>query len=395
MSVHKSAVWLTTFAFFLTPTSAEESPGLVKDRPTSGRFVKTASGFMVPYEVRIPGTSQSFWMEPVPGGKFRMGSPISESGRQSIEGPQSEWTVDPFWMGRHEVTQGAYSHYMKLYPVFKDFAYKGLAQPISEETVDAVTAPTLLYEPEFHYEYGKEPAMPMVTVTQYAAKQYTKWLSLVTESQFRLPTEAEWEYACRAGSTSAYHFGDSSSTLDEYAWFEGNSFDEGWREVGLKKPNSWGLYDMYGNVAEWVHDHCTTYKTNGLLRNAAEDWVKVDKLEPKSVRGGSWQSSAKQCRSASRLPSDMDLWRENDPDLPRSPWWLCSFEAQAVGLRVMRPLKKMTKAERDDFWEATDRETQQDVADRLHEGRGAMGRVSRKLMYAIAAERALKAKKTK
>lgn len=369
---------------------SKQTPGLTKVRPKSGRFVQTKLGFMVPYQVRIPGTDESFWMEPIPGGKFRMGSPASEAGRTSIEGPQSEWSVDPFWMGRHEVTQGAYSHYMKLYPVFKDYAYKGLAQPVTEETVDAVTAPTVIYEPDFHFEYGKQLDMPMVTVTQYAAKQYTKWLSLVTESQFRLPTEAEWEYACRAGSTTAFHFGDTSSTLEEYAWFKGNSFDEGYREVGLKKPNAWGLYDMHGNVAEWVHDHCVAYKAGGTVRNAASDWVRVDEIDPKSVRGGSWYHSAEQCRSAFRLPSDMDAWRGYDPDLPKSPWWLCSDEARAVGLRVMRPLKKMTKAERHDFWEATDKQTQQDVADRLDEGRGAIGRVSKKLMHAIAAEKAKK-----
>ena len=369
---------------------AADSPGIVTGKPTEGRFVKIDGGYMVPYEVKIPGTDASFWMEPVPPGQFKMGSPDSEPGREDIEGPQVSYNVDAFWMARHEVTQGQFRHYMKMYSVFRNFEFKKYTEVTDEDRVDAVSAPTVIYEPDFIFEYGEHVDMPIVTVTLYAAKQYSKWLSLITESQFRLPTEAEWEYACRAGSTTAYHFGDDPAELVNYAWFAGNSYDAGWRKVGLKKPNPWGLYDMHGNVAEWVHDHCVKYSTSDDVRIAARDWARTDQIDPKTVRGGSWEFEAEKCRSASRLPSDMDAWREYDPDLPKSPWWCTTDPARGVGLRLMRPLKPMTPEQRREFWEPNDLETRYDVADRVSEGRGAIGRVSRDLMKAIEAVRSAK-----
>lgn len=377
---------ILTVAWALTatvPVAGAEVAGIVESEPASGRFVRIADGYMVPYRVAIPGTDASFWMEPIPGGQFRMGSPATEKGREDIEGPQTTWTVDPFWMGRCEVTQGEFRHYMKMYTVFKQFKYRGYTKITDENRADAVTAPTVLYEPTYIFELGDHVDMPMVTMTHYAASQYAKWLSLVTKSQFRLPTEAEWEYACRAGTTTAWHFGDDPKELAEYAWFAGNSYNEGLRKVGTRKPNPWGLYDMHGNVAEWVLDHCAKYPDTDRVRNAATDWVAVDRVDPKSVRGGCCLFAAERCRSASRLPSDMDAWRDIDPDLPPSPWWLTTDPARAVGMRLVRPLKTMTREEQTRVWEPLDEETRFDVESRLEEGRGALGHVSPRLLKAM------------
>ncbi len=385
-------------SLLLKSATAAETPGIVKDKPTAGRFVKIDRGYMVPYKVQITGTDASFWMEPIPGGRFTMGSPASEPGRSEIEGPQIEVNVDPFWMARHEVTQGQYRHYMKMYSIFKNFSYKKYTTIKDEKNiteVDAVSAPTVIYEPAYVFEYGEHVDMPIITVTLYAAKQYSKWMSLITESQFRLPTEAEWEYACRAGTKTAWHFGDDPKQLSDYAWYKENSYDAGWRKVGLKKPNPWGLYDMYGNVAEWTHDHCVKYTTSDFVRNAAQNWSRTDKIDPRTVRGGSWEFPAEKCRSASRLPSDHETWRDYDPDLPKSPWWFTTDPARGIGLRLMRPLKPMSSQQRQEFWEPTNDDTRYDVNDRIDEGRGAIGRVSKALMKAIQADNIAKQREPK
>ena len=100
---------------------------------------------------------------------------------------------------------------------------------------------------------GTSKGLPVGNVTQYAASQFCKWLSAKTGHFYRLPTEAEWEYSARAGSSTAYYFGDDPKMIEQYAWSFENSEDS-YHPVGQKKPNAWGLYDMHGNVAEWTLD---------------------------------------------------------------------------------------------------------------------------------------------
>ncbi|HRX81991.1 MAG TPA: SUMF1/EgtB/PvdO family nonheme iron enzyme, partial [Pirellulaceae bacterium] len=172
-----------TLLLLATTGHAEETFGLVKEKPAEGRYVETDRGFMVPYTRKIPGTNIEFSMEPIPGGKFLMGSPASEVGRKDDEGPQVEVTIEPFWMGRYEVTWVEYKYFMSLYSVFKEFESQKL-RPVNDETkVDAITAPTELYDPSFTFELGEDPQQPAVTMTQYAAKQYTKWLGAITGNQ--------------------------------------------------------------------------------------------------------------------------------------------------------------------------------------------------------------------
>ncbi|MCA9065043.1 MAG: formylglycine-generating enzyme family protein, partial [Planctomycetaceae bacterium] len=215
---------------------------------------------MVPYTVLIPGTDASFRMIPIPGGEFAMGSPADEEGRNDDEGPERKVRIAPFWMAETEVTWTEYKKYMGLYTAFKEFQSRNIRVVDESNRVDAISAPTPLYEPDFTFEYGEDPQQPAVSMTQFAAKEYTKWISLTTGQQFRLPTEAEWEYACRAGTTTRYSFGDDASLLGEYAWFDGNTDGKGSQQVRQKKPNPFGLYDMHGNVAEWVLDGYAAYR---------------------------------------------------------------------------------------------------------------------------------------
>ena len=175
----------------------------MKDRPARGTYVETDHGYMVLYTAKIPGTEITFEMIPIPGGEFLIGSPDQEPGRKSDEGPQVLIAVRPFWMARNEIRWEEYREYMSLYGIFKKFEWAKIRVVTDDNQIDAITAPTEIYDVSYPYEFGDDPQLPAVTMTQYAARQYTKWLSGITGQQYRLPTEAEWEYAARAGTTAA------------------------------------------------------------------------------------------------------------------------------------------------------------------------------------------------
>ena len=168
---------------------------------------------MVPYQATISGTDIQFEMVPIPGGTFQIGSSELEEGHADAESPQVEITVEPFWMGKHEVTWAEYKKFMQLDKVFKAFQSEQIRQVTEANQIDAITAPSALYDPSFTFEAGDGPREPAATMTQFAAKQYTKWLSGISGSFYRLPTEAEWEYACRAGTTTRWYFGDDPTNL--------------------------------------------------------------------------------------------------------------------------------------------------------------------------------------
>ena len=173
-------------------------------------------------------------------------------------------------------------------------------------------------------------------------------LSLRSGHFYRLPTEAEWEYACRAGTTTAYHFGDDPAQLEEYAWYKNNSGKK-YQKVGQKKPNPWGLHDMHGNVSEWVLDQYSakTYSRPGKTINPL---AIPNTLYPRVVRGGAWNTPPEQLRSAARVGSNED-WKEQDPQIPQSIWY--HTDALGVGFRVVRPLREPSEKEKAAKWEKT------------------------------------------
>jgi formylglycine-generating enzyme required for sulfatase activity len=408
-----AASWIAS----VTAATFAADPGYSPSPPASGPVIKTDLGYLVPYKLTIPGTEISFEMAPIPGGKFKLGSPATEKDRKPDEGPQVEIEFPPFWMGKHEVTWGEYKLFMELYQQFTDLKtlratllepaadVKGrdkllrerdalrtaLADPRfaalkkhleqSPENADAITTPTKLYDPSTTFESGDDPRQPAVTMTQYAARQYTKWLSRSTGHTYRLPSEAEWEYACRAGSATAYSFGDDASKLGEYAWFYDNS-EEKTHKVGQKKGNAWGLFDMHGNVAEWVLDqhHSDGYaRLTGKTVKAADAiaWPKV--AFPRVVRGGSFDDEADALRSAARRGShDLD-WKSEDPNRPLSPWWFTSPPANGVGFRLVRVIQPLSADEKKRAWEIDEPSVQDDVKGRLEQARGVLGVVDQSL----------------
>lgn len=388
-------IWLTTLCILSGDVVLAEPPkeanekeqlGISSEKPESGPSVKVAEGYMVPYTMKIPGTDVSLEMVPVPGGEFLIGSPEDEEGRAEDEGPQVKVVVDPMWVGKTEITWAQYKPYMYLYGIFKEFESRGERKVTDENRVDAITAPTELYDPTFTFEFGEEDNQPAVTMTQYAAQQFTKWLSRVTGQQYRLPTEAEWEYAARGGATTAYSFGASAETLDDFAW----SFDNSGLEaplVGGKRPNAYGLFDMHGNAAELTVNE---YTEDGYARYADKQPVKAVEMVvwpewayPVVVRGGSWEMEAEQLRSASRLASDDELWKEEDPNFPKSPWWFTNDPARGVGFRLFRSHTPLTDNAIKNFWESTAEDVRDDVNARLVGGRGGLGLVDEGLSEAI------------
>jgi formylglycine-generating enzyme required for sulfatase activity len=183
---------------------------------------------------------------------------------------------------------------------------------------------------------------PAISMTQHAANKYAEWLSAKTGEFYRLPTEAEWEYACRAGTTTPFYFGSDVSQLKDYAWYSENSGGK-YQKVETKKPNSWGLYDMLGNVMEWTLDAYAPYKPGP----ETEPWVVETRPYPTSVRGGSWNDPAAQVRCASRVASDPS-WKQQDPQLPKSIWY--ETDAQWLGFRLIRPVKLPSAAEMYKYW---------------------------------------------
>jgi formylglycine-generating enzyme required for sulfatase activity len=193
---------------------------------------------------------------------------------------------------------------------------------------------------------GKD-GFPAISMTQHAANKYCQWLSAKTGQFYRLPTEAEWEYACRAGTTTTYFFGNDAAQLKEYAWFEANS-DFKYQKVGKKKPNPWGLFDMHGNVAEWCLDqYAPDYYQQFKDKVAENPWNKSTKPYPQVVRGGSWDDTPEALRSAGRRFSGKE-WKAQDPQLPKSIWYVT--DAQFLGLRVIRPLKVPSAEEMFKYW---------------------------------------------
>lgn len=314
------AVWPASLVLETGGAGVGGADNMALVRRIREKVVASATGEVKPYTATIPNSDVSFQMVPIPGGEFRMGTPDSEKGHRKDEGPVHPVKVAPFWMSAHEVTWDEYRLFM--------FA-KQAGESTKDERIDAVSRPTRPYV-EMSFGMGIN-GFPAISMTQHAANKYAEWLSAKTGQFYRLPTEAEWEYACRAGATTAYPWGDDPKLLADYAWFDDNA-DGKYQKVAAKKPNAWGLYDMLGNVMEWTLDQYAPYPAGA----SGGGWVKSMKSYPHAVRGGSWADGAEKCRCGTRVPSDAS-WKQQDPQLPKSIWY--HTDAQWLGFRLVRPVK--------------------------------------------------------
>lgn len=286
----------------------------------------------IPYQQTIPGTNVSFKMIPVTGGSFVMGSKPGENGRNADEGPATTVTVDSFWMEEHEVT---YDEYI----LFADEQADKAPKP------DGITRPSPPYI-DFTLGMGKAGGFPANSMSQYAALMYCHWLYKKTGVFYRLPTEAEWEYAARAGSETTYFFGNNDSQLGDYAWYAANSENKYHRVMG-KKPNAFGLYDMLGNVAEWTMDQYKENYFEAIKSDVDNPWLKPTSKHPITLKGGTFKDAADKLRPAARLKSDLK-WNARDPQIPRSKWW--NADAPFIGFRIVRPVKQPSSEEAEQFF---------------------------------------------
>jgi formylglycine-generating enzyme required for sulfatase activity len=304
-------------------------------------------GEMKPYIELLEHTQAKIEMVPIKGGEFLMGSPDKEEGRKDDEGPQHKVKVSPFWMGKFETTWDAYEVWMFDLDIQRR-ELKGEAKNardvLSEEY--QISQPTSPYT-DMTFGMGKK-GFPAICMTQFAARTYCEWLSRKTGRYYRLPTEAEWEYACRAGTTTRWSFGDEADKLDDHAWHFDNA-GEKYHKVGTRKPNPWGLFDMHGNVAEWTLDE---YSTDFYKKSAVEivtNPLLAPKTEyPQVARGGSWDADPIETRSAARDKSTPD-WKKQDPQIPKSIWY--HTDATFVGFRIVRPLTEPSAEERKAKWD--------------------------------------------
>jgi formylglycine-generating enzyme required for sulfatase activity len=291
-----------------------------------------------PGEHLLQKTKVTFEMVYVKGGEFTMGSPEAEAGRSANEGPAHKVKVRPFWLAKVETTWDLFGLWYQNaelpYRVHAEIEFEEKSD--SKLKPDAITRPSIPYLEET-YEHGRE-GKPALSMTHHAAMVFCHWLRTKTNRGYRLPTEAEWEFACRAGHDGPYGFDGGKDKLGEYAWYKGNSKTEDkpdgtTHKVGTKKPNAFGLHDMHGNVAEWCLDQYDpkAYETR------AKDPLKALSFTPPTearwshvVRGGSWKDGQEKLRSASRWVSE-EGWNQDDAR-PKCIWWLTYMDG--IGFRV-------------------------------------------------------------
>ncbi len=295
-----------------------------------------------PYTEKI--ADHTFDLIPIPAGEFKLGS-------------QRTVKIEPFWIAKTETTWALYRAFMingksrnKDGTLNLDGDIYSAEPPLASapDLIDAISQPTPPYM-AMHFGladnagYGAD--FPAIAATQHAASKFCEWLTAQTGHYYRLPTEAEWEYACRAGTTTAYSFGDDPSHLSEYAWFFENS-DASYQRVAQKKPNPWGLYDMHGNVCEWTLDAYLPDFSNHP-EGATNPLVLSKMRYPRVTRGGHWDSDPQDLTSSARLASEPS-WKMTDPQIPKSIWY--HTDTHWLGFRVVRPLKTPSLEEMHLLW---------------------------------------------
>lgn len=341
-SIHLTVLFTLIFLSCATVSNQTPADSEHADPDSNSDSVTTAEEF-IPLTENIPGESESIELVPVPGGTFMMGAGEHADGH-AVE-------VDPFWMSKYEITWNQYNLFAnesienirrELYQVFYgvDIDADAISSPTLTDDVlevlreadipaDVISTPSPAYG-DLTLGMGSD-GYPAINMTHYAAVMFTKWLTVKTGDFYRLPTEAEWEYACRAGENEAYQ---PPENLDIYAVHRGNS-NRSYDKVDSKEPNALGLYHMLGNVTEWTLDQYHEDYFDRLEGDPAVNPLFIpDELYPRAARGGAYTDDAEAASCLNRRASS-PRWKMNDPQLPKSLWW--HTNAPFIGFRVVKP----------------------------------------------------------
>lgn len=281
-------------------------------------------------EIAIPNADKKITLVSIPEGTFMMGNNASKN---TNEKPATNVHVSAFEMSAFEITHDQFNIFYR-----DDNTSQG-------SKVDAVTRPTAQYI-DLSWNMGKDGGYPVNSMSVDGAMMFCRWLYSKTGIFFRLPTEAEWEYACRAGSKTTYFFGNDPAQLGQYAWFKTNSKLK-YQKVGQKKPNAWGLYDMLGNVAEWTLDQYDPAYFTKLGDNASDPLINPTARYPRSVRGGSYIDDAQKLSVSNRQFSEV-TWNKRDPQIPKSRWWLT--DGAFAGFRIVKPAVQPSAEDAEKFY---------------------------------------------
>ena len=337
-------------------------PGYQHGQVTGKMAVSSGVRYEKPAEVEafadftetIPGTGAAIDMVAIPGGTFAMGSPENEPCRREDEGPVHQVTLSPFFMGKDEVT------WDQFWAFYNETMSEGRTPPAviyannSRPDIDAVSGPTPPFGyPDHGWGMGSRPA---ITMTHYCAETFCQWLSLKTGRKYRLPTEAEWEYAARAGTETPYFFEGNPAKLGGKGLFNrifpaskdslvryavsGASSGGRTQEPDAVQPNPFGLRNMLGNVMEYCSDR---YSPDAYRGGSVTNPTGPAEGDEYVVRGGCFSDSPQELRCAARSHTRHDAWLLTDPQSPKSIWWYS--DVVGIGFRVVCEVPENIKTE--------------------------------------------------